>query len=49
MLYQGNIRDYLSKQPLLFDGAMGTYLADKYIQFGGESCEKGDKTSPQSV
>lgn len=40
MLYQGNIRDYLSKQPLLFDGAMGTYLADKYIQFGGESCRK---------
>ena len=27
MLYQGNIRDYLSKQPLLFDGAMGTYLS----------------------
>ena len=34
MLYQGNIRDYLSKQPLLFDGAMGTYLADIYNLVG---------------
>ena len=31
MLYQGNIRDYLSKQQLLFDGEMGNYVEDKYI------------------
>lgn len=49
MLYQGNIRDYLSKQPLLFDGAMGTYLADKYIQFGGESCEKWNLRYPERI
>ena len=49
MLYQGNIRDYLSKQPLLFDGAMGTYLADRYIEFGGESCEKWNLRYPERI
>lgn len=49
MHYQGNIRDYLSERPLLFDGAMGTYLADKYAQFGGESCETWNLRHPDRI
>ena len=44
-----NIREYLEKKPLLFDGAMGTYLARKYQNFDTEPCEMMNLLHPELV
>lgn len=41
--------EYLTEQPLLFDGAMGTYLAEQYPQYAAEVCEKCNITHPEIV
>lgn len=43
------IQQYLEEKPLLFDGAMGTYLIEKYPQFVQESCEKINITNPDFI
>lgn len=40
---------YLAEQPLVFDGAMGTYLAEQYPQYATEICEKLNITHPKVV
>lgn len=44
-----NILEYLAEQPLVFDGAMGTYLAEKYPQYREEICETLNLTHPEVV
>lgn len=44
-----NILEYLAEQPLVFDGAMGTYLAEKYPQYCEEICETLNLTHPEVV
>lgn len=44
-----NIRDYLKKNILLFDGAMGTYVGKRYPMTAGESCEMLNLTHPDWV
>lgn len=46
---KNNILEYLAEQPLVFDGAMGTYLAEQYPQFRGEVCEKLNMTHPEVI
>jgi homocysteine S-methyltransferase len=41
-----NIKTYLEKQPLLFDGAMGTYYAAQDHQ---TPCEKANLTAPEAI
>lgn len=41
MLYQGNIRDYLSKQPLLFDGARELTLQINIYNLVGNPAKNG--------
>ncbi len=43
------IWEYLAGQPLVFDGAMGTYLAEQYPQYAGEICEKCNITHPEVI
>lgn len=43
------ILEYLSKRPLVFDGAMGTYLAERYPEYEGELCEKMNLTHPEVI
>lgn len=43
------IQEYLKKKPLLFDGAMGTYLAEKCPEFAGEPCEMVNTLCPKLV
>lgn len=33
------IQEYIQKKPLLFDGAMGTYIVEKHPELAGKSCE----------
>ena len=40
-----NIREFLKKGPLLFDGAMGTY----YKAAPGTECEQANRTDPEGV
>ncbi|RKI38737.1 bifunctional homocysteine S-methyltransferase/methylenetetrahydrofolate reductase [bacterium D16-51] len=44
-----DIREYLEKKPLLFDGAMGTYLAKKYQELDTEPCEMMNLLHPELV
>lgn len=44
-----NIFEYLAEQPLVFDGAMGTYLAECYPQYSEEVCEKINLSHPEVV
>lgn len=46
---KNTIWDYLTKQPLVFDGAMGTYLAEQYPQYAAEICEKLNMTHPAVI
>lgn len=43
------IWEYLAEHPLVFDGAMGTYLAEQYPQYASEICEKLNLTHPEVV
>ncbi|MDE6567630.1 MAG: homocysteine S-methyltransferase family protein [Lachnospiraceae bacterium] len=43
------IWEYLAEQPLVFDGAMGTYLAEQYPQYAAEVCEKLNITHPDVI
>ena len=43
------IWEYLAGQPLVFDGAMGTYLAEQYPQYATEICEKLNMTHPEVI
>ena len=43
------IWEYLAEQPLVFDGAMGTYLAEQYPQYTAEICEKLNITHPEVI
>lgn len=43
------IWEYLAEQPLVFDGAMGTYLAEQYPQYAAEVCEKLNVTHPEVI
>ena len=33
------IQEYIQKKPLLFDGAMGTYIVENHPELAGKSCE----------
>ncbi len=44
-----NIREYLQSHTLLFDGAMGTYIAKKHPEFGEASCELLNIEHPEWV
>lgn len=44
-----NIREYLEKKPLLFDGAMGTYLGKCYPDYDRAECEWMNLTNPERV
>lgn len=44
-----NIRKYLEKEPLLFDGAMGTYLGKRYPDYGRPECEWMNLTDPERI
>lgn len=43
------VQEYLKKEPLLFDGAMGTYLLEAYPQFAQECCEMLNITNADVV
>lgn len=43
------IQEYLSERPLLFDGAMGTYLAKRCPEIGEMQCERANITHPSLV
>lgn len=43
------IQKYLEQRPLLFDGAMGTYLASRRPEFEREHCEFANLTQPELV
>lgn len=43
------IWEYLAERPLVFDGAMGTYLAEQYPQYTAEICEKLNLTHPEVI
>lgn len=43
------IREYIEKQPLLFDGAMATYLAEKYPEYRGQVWEQLNLSQPEVV
>lgn len=43
------IREYIERQPLLFDGAMATYLAEKYPKYRGQACEQLNLSQPEVV
>jgi len=43
------IQEYLREKPLLFDGAMGTYLAKKYPEIELEPCEMLNLSHPEMV
>lgn len=44
-----DIWNYLAGQPLVFDGAMGTYLAEQYPQYRTEICERLNMTHPEVI
>ncbi len=44
-----NIREFLSNKTLLFDGAMGTYCAEKLLQNQSTPCEELNITHPDEV
>lgn len=44
-----DIWKYLAGQPLVFDGAMGTYLSEQYPQFRTEICERLNMTHPEVI
>ncbi len=44
-----DIWEYLAGQPLLFDGAMGTYLSEQYPQYQTEICERLNITHPEVI
>lgn len=44
-----DIREYLEKKPLLFDGAMGTYASKKYSFAGETICEQLNITHPEWI
>lgn len=46
---KSTIYDYLAKQPLLFDGAMGTYLAEQYPEYKTEYCERFNVSHPELI
>ncbi|MDD7403774.1 MAG: bifunctional homocysteine S-methyltransferase/methylenetetrahydrofolate reductase [Butyribacter sp.] len=43
------IQEYLREKPLLFDGATGTYIVDRYPQFAQEKCELLNITNPEII
>lgn len=43
------IQEYIQKKPLLFDGAMGTYMLEKHPEFSGSSCETLNISNPELV
>lgn len=43
------IQEYLKEKPLLFDGAMGTYLADTCPELEEKQCEMANMTHPAVV
>ena len=43
--YMNDIREFLSRRPLLFDGGMGTY----YKAAPGIECERANQTDPAGV
>ena len=43
-----DIRTYLNEQPLLFDGAMGTYYAARN-RHGADTCEQANITAPAEI
>ena len=43
-----DIREYLAHKPLLFDGGMGTYYAQKF-GFDPECCERANLLYPARV
>ena len=43
------IREYLREKPLLFDGAMGTFLAKKYPDIDIGPCEMLNLLQPEMV
>ena len=43
------VQEYLEEKPLLFDGAMGTYLAKKYPELDTEPCEMMNLLHPELV
>ena len=43
------IQEYLKERPLLFDGAMGTYLAERCPELGEMHCERANITHPSLV
>ncbi len=40
------VREYLENEPLLFDGAMGTYIIEKYPKYAKEQLERLNLTEP---
>ena len=43
--YMNDIREFLSRRPLLFDGGMGTYYKTK----PGQECEQANLTDPEGI
>lgn len=43
------VREYLEKKPMLFDGAMGTYLLEKYQDEGMTLCEQMNVVNSELV
>lgn len=43
------IWEYLAERPLVFDGAMGTYLAEQYPRYATEICEKLNISHPEVI
>lgn len=43
------VQEYLEEKPLLFDGAMGTYLAKRYPELDTEPCEMMNLLHPELV
>lgn len=43
------VQEYIEKKPLLFDGAMGTYLVEKCQSISEEHCEMANLTAPETV
>lgn len=43
------VQDYLLENTLLFDGAMATYLAEKYPELASDVCERLNITQPEIV
>ncbi len=44
-----DIFEYLAEKPLIFDGAMGTYLAEQFPQYREEICETLNVTHPEII